>query len=294
MHERLRIGMSETQGPSTTDRKEKAVMKQATTVWVKLAAVTAAVVLAGVTWADSLTWNVTGYTGTWDLSSTNWTGDDTVFANGDDVAFPTFRSLGVISPGRTDSHYSSRTITVDGGGVSPNSILFRPAEINYLHFAGGDIGGAAGITVDSTWDANQAQLWFDRNASYSFTGGVTVEEGCHVYYKPSTAGTYSLGTGQIHIKDVAGGQTTSINYEPTVTGTTLTTPIHAQSGTTTFNWGNAPTFTGNLTLDSNIFFNSVGGAGEYFDWNGNVILTGDRTIIGGVRDLGSAPAVVRT
>lgn len=32
MHERLRIGMSETQGPSTTDRKEKAVMKQATTV----------------------------------------------------------------------------------------------------------------------------------------------------------------------------------------------------------------------------------------------------------------------
>ncbi|OPZ26272.1 MAG: hypothetical protein BWZ02_02096 [Lentisphaerae bacterium ADurb.BinA184] len=140
--------------------------------------------------------------------------------------------------------------------------------------------------MDSTWDANQAQLWFDRNASYSFTGGVTVEEGCHVYYKPSTAGTYSLGTGQIHIKDVAGGQTTSINYEPTVTGTTLTTPIHAQSGTTTFNWGNAPTFTGNLTLDSNIFFNSVGGAGEYFDWNGNVILTGDRTIIGGVRDLG--------
>lgn len=253
----------------------------------------AAVFAAATVQATSLTWNQNLYTGNWDVgSSTNWkltnppntTGQ--TFANGDDVTFPTFATLA------GGSHYTHRTVTVAAGGVSPNSIVFRPAEINYLHFAGGDIAGCAGgITVDSTWTADQAQLHFDRNASYSFTGDITVEEGCHVYYRPAAAGTYSLGTGTIRVKDdPVKTNTTTFNYEPTVTGTTLTNNVRAETGTLTFNWGNAPVFTGTLTLDGNIFFNSVGGGYEYFDWNGNVVLTGDRKIIGGVRDLTGRPA----
>lgn len=255
----------------------------------------AAALFTATAGATSLTWNQTGgYAGTWDTNNTanwTWSGGASKFQTGDTAFFGTFFALGYITPGRSDSHYGSRTVTVDAGGVAPASITFNPAEINYLHLAGGDITGCAGgITLDSTWVADQAQLWFDRPTSYSFTGGVTVEEGCHVYYKPTAAGTYSLGTGTVHVKDVQNANATTFNYEPTVIGTTLTNTIHVQSGTTTFNWGMAPTFTGALNLDGNIHFNSVGGGYEYFDWNGNVNLSDNRTIIGGVRDLTARPA----
>ena len=230
--------------------------------------------------AKTVTWAVAGYTGTWDTSSFNWVDNlnqSVQYEEGDDVIFPTFASLG------GGSHYTNRTVTIDALGVAPNSITFAPSEINYLHLAGGAISDTAGgVLLDSSWSANQAQLWFEGNAGHDFTGDVTTTTGNRLYYAPTAAGTYSLGTGTLQFT----GSSTIFNYEPTVTGTTLTNNVHVQTNELQFNWGNAPTFTGDLILDNDVYFASVGGGNEYFDWNGDVILSGDRTIRGGVRDIG--------
>jgi hypothetical protein len=237
--------------------------------------------------AIDVTWNQSGYAGTWNTAATaNWKDNSNAsvqFHTGDDAKFPTFNTLG------GGDHYTNQTIIIEDAGVEPNSIAFNPAYINYLHLTGGDISGTAGgIFVDSAWSNNQAQLWFERNGSYSFTGDVNVSEGNQVFYTPASAGTFSLGTGTLNFADVAGAVNTVFNYEPTAAagnGTTLTNDVHVQSGQLIFNWGRAPIFTGDLILDGDIRFNSVGGGTEYFDWNGDVLLSGDRTIIGGVRDL---------
>lgn len=251
-------------------------------------------VLAAVGWAPAaraqatLTWNVSGYAGTWDTTGTNWldgSGNPAVFQPGDHVVFPTFSTLG------GGSHYSSQTITVDAGGVSPGSVTFIPSEINYLRFAGGDIAGAAGgVTLDSAWVNRHAQLHFDQTTSLSFTGNVNVAGGNNLYYRPNTAGVYSLGSGELRFDPAAHSSGTTFNYLPSATGTTLTNDIRVQSGNLNLYWGsNAPTFSGDLYLDGNITFQSSGGSGEYFTWTGDVILSGDRTMFGGVRHTGGNP-----
>ena len=236
--------------------------------------------------AKTVTWAQAGYAGTWDTTTTNWVdnlNNPVMYEDGDDVIFPTFITLG------GGSHYTNQTVIIDAGGVAPNSVTFAPSEINYLHFTGGAISDTAGgIMLDSSWVNNQARLFFEGNTAHDFTGNVSTTEGNGLYYAPTAAGTYSLGTGTLEFADAPGGQTTSFNYEPTATGTTLTNTIHAQSGELQINWGNAPTFTGNLIMDANVYFASVGGGNEYFDWNGDVILSGDRTIRGGVRDISRA------
>lgn len=244
--------------------------------------VTCAVVgLAGTASGGALTWNKAGYAGTWDTVTTNWTGASTIFSTGDDVTFSTFAPLG------GGSHYTHQTVTVDTAGVGPNSVLFKPAEIDYLHLSGGDISNTAGgITVDSLWSAKQAQLHFERTSSYTFSGDVIVKDGNSIYYKPTAAGAYDWGTGVLRIQDITNSTTTSFNYEPTVTNTTLNNDIRAESGVVTFNWGNYPKFAGDLLLGADIYFNSVGGGNEYFDWLGNVTLSTNCRITGGVRDIG--------
>ncbi len=252
------------------------------------------IVLAVVGWAPAahaqatLTWNVSGYAGTWDTTSTNWldgNGNPAVFQAGDHVVFPTFNTLG------GGSHYSSQTITVAAGGVSPGSVTFIPSQINYLRFAGGDIGGTAGgVTLNSTWDNRQAQLHFDQTTSLSFTGNVNVAGGNNLYYRPNAAGVYSLGAGELRFDPAAHAQGTTFNYLPSATGTTLTNDIRVQSGNLNLHWSSyAPTFSGDLYLDGNITFASSGGSGQYFTWTGDVILSDNRTMFGGVRHTGGNP-----
>ncbi|MBN2218551.1 MAG: autotransporter-associated beta strand repeat-containing protein [Pirellulales bacterium] len=143
--------------------------------------------LANNAGADVITW--TGASSNdWDTSSANWTGDDSVYADGDDV---TFDDTGV-----------GGTLDVTTA-VAPASITVGGAQ-NYK-FQGSAITGSAGVTMNGT-----GELRF--NNSNSFTGTVTINSGVLMMNSSTSLGSTAGGTiinsgGTINVngKDIGSG-----------------------------------------------------------------------------------------
>lgn len=103
--------------------------------------------------ANNLTWNTTS--GIWDIGITpNWTGDATVFANGDDVTF---------------DNTSGGTVTIAAGGVLPNSTAVSAASGTYT-LSGGSLGGSGTLTKSGGGG-------LILSGANSFTGKTTVLNG---------------------------------------------------------------------------------------------------------------------
>ena len=110
--------------------------------------------------ADDVVWNA-GIAGLWDQTTANWSGDDTVFTNGDNVEFPH------IGGGSAKTRQQNNVITVDGAGVAP--AYMRVTGSGYsasFEFTGGDIADfAGGTSFDLTW--NDASTIFREPKSFS-------------------------------------------------------------------------------------------------------------------------------
>lgn len=122
--------------------------------------------------------------GTWDINATNnWTGAGPKFTNGGNVTFDDV-NLSVVPPGATN-------ITVIGGGVSPNTMVFNNALNNYT-FGGGPITVVAGAGVTK-----------------SQAGTVTFNNTVTTPITAINAGTFNVGTGATYNSttkvDVNGG-----------------------------------------------------------------------------------------
>jgi len=255
-------------------------MQRKTFVGLRARALTALAAAMGIAVAiapaagKTVTWNNFTGTGVWNTTDANWVGG-LLYAPGDDVIFP----------GRTDPgtwHYNKTyKVNVAPGGVSPNSILVTSHWTDTgVEFAGGVIGGAAKMTVDSTWVANGTFVAFDGATAHTFSGGIDVLDGNWLESKPAAPGPVTLGTGPITLIN-----SRKLVFSPTVLGVSLTTPITTSAGEGQIIWENRPTFAGDLTLGAGVFFTHPGGGNRTLDVTGDVVLTGDRTIRGGVRDV---------
>ena len=140
--------------------------------------------------ANSLTWNTTS--GAWDIGITaNWTGDATLFANGDDVTF---------------NNTSGGTVTIDASGVMPNSTTVSAASGTYI-ITGGPLGGSGTLTKSG--------------------GGTLTLSGANTYSGKTTvsAGTLSFNSiGNIGaVSSALGAPTTTDDGTINVTGALLYT-----------------------------------------------------------------------
>lgn len=137
------------------------------------------------TGAATVTWNGPDG-GIWDEATSNWksaTGDPATYADGDDVRFHS----GTGTQG---------TVDIQSSGVSPSSFMSPSGGGGNWTFVGGDITGSTSIT--ST--ASGTTFSFNRNGSYSFTGGV-YPFGTFIY-SPQLAGSGST----VHLgSDGSGG-----------------------------------------------------------------------------------------
>ena len=216
----------------------------------------------------------------WDMASVDWTNGagPQVYADGDDVSF----EQGL-------PHYATYNIAITAGGVTPNSIVIKPkSEGIHWRFSGGDIKGATSISVNPGYSPDfwgTTYVHFDGYTnSLSFSGGLNIAGGRTVTFKPTLmGGVYGLGSGAITLQKAS-----TFHFFPTATNCTLTNTIIVASGytnTANFDFENAPTFSGNFNLDGDLYIETVGGGYDTCIFNGDFILSSNRTIYGGNRDI---------
>ncbi|MCC5850276.1 MAG: PEP-CTERM sorting domain-containing protein [Verrucomicrobia bacterium] len=88
----------------------------------------ALVLVCGPASANDLLWSGPGVE--WDTSTANWSGDSTIFDNGDTVSFGSSGPSGIV---------------IQGGGVSPLSTTFLANAQNYTFTGGGINGGSLNV-----------------------------------------------------------------------------------------------------------------------------------------------------
>jgi len=240
--------------------------------------------------ADTISWAGTDVTNPtfWDTTTPNWSGDDTVYADGDDVTF-----------GNAGS-----TFTVDlQSTVSPGSMAINATGGNDYTFNSGDIAGTTSIVKSGDADATFTQ------DSLSFSGGTQLNNS-RINFRPTTAGPHSFGSDPIVLNN---GGSTWFNYDPTTIGAELTNDFIV-NGTVTWrnagsvlddgqlkpkNPGTSGIRTGNIFLNGTLQLQigDSGGAGscpgchQGTNLRETVLLTGDRTILGGERFFAAATTI---
>ena len=187
--------------------------------------------------------------GNWDTTTANWSGG--IFTSGNPGLFLDLDTNSVAPV--------TRTITVDAGGVTVNTITVNNSTGDYT-FSGGTIGGTGGLVKSGT-----SALTF--NSTTTYTGGTTVN-----------GGTMNLGHATDTLADaeavtVGGGTLAIAANSDTVGAVTLT------SGNIT---GSSGVLTGSsYDVRSGSVSAILGGAGSLTKTtNGTVILTGLNTYSG--------------
>jgi fibronectin-binding autotransporter adhesin len=162
-------------------RKKTAIMQ----AW----AVTATIILAAQAQAATRYWSPVQSTD-WNYADTNWATSTaltgfTNFYDGDTVWFG--------SSSIPSDNPPAGNVVISAGGVSPAQMNIQRGFGKTYTFSGGDILSG---TLNISRDQHQ---YFNRDGSYSFTGGVTITTGGGwvTAYQPASAGVYGFGGGTI-------------------------------------------------------------------------------------------------
>jgi fibronectin-binding autotransporter adhesin len=166
--------------------------------------------------SGSLSW--TGYTngapGTpdsnWNTTSTNWAGGGMAvsFANGG-VVDAIFNDSNAIGGGNANS-----TVTIQGTGVTPKSVLFNNSAVNYLVQNASGVTGISGTA--SVTKSGPGTVFFE--SSNSYTGGTTITAGVLQVdsdHALGNSGTTRVNGGELLLNNIAYGNTQSL----TIAGT---------------------------------------------------------------------------
>ena len=242
-------------------------MKIATSLTRRLLVSIALLVLgfgAATVQSQSLFWNTAD--GIWDIGVTpNWTGDATLFANGNAVYF---------------TNSAGGTITVDAGGVLPGSTTVSNTAGTYT-ITGGPIGGTNALTKTG---ASTLVL----SGMNTYTGGTTVANG--TLQLAGYSGNVLADNGSISMGNATfdlNGQTERIN-NLVANGNTVFTDSGGGYGmltTTNPGTGNNVAVGGTLTINSGTlktglhFVNggTVNVNGGTLSWNSGELLNGLNT-----------------
>ncbi|MGD0387361.1 MAG: autotransporter-associated beta strand repeat-containing protein [Tepidisphaeraceae bacterium] len=177
-----------------------------------------------VTWAKS--------SGTWDDVTANWSGASTTYADGETVTF-------------ANSLTSNSMVTVQGGGVSPNSVTINNTTGHTYTFAGGSINGSGSVTNT----AGTTVL----SVANGYTGGTIINGGTVIADGDATLGGSNGGI------TLAGG-TLQAGAAIGSTGTPSQRSITVNPGGGTFNTNGFNSVTsGPATIDDVFNVNGSGG-----------------------------------
>ncbi len=225
---------------------------------------------------DTLVWDQTG--GNWNTTDANWTGDASVYDNGDLVRF-------------TDSNVGA--VVIDAGGVEPLRVQVENTTGTYS-FTGGPLNGNGSLvkTGDGT---------LELGVSTELVAGIVVDGGTLATTASDVIGdTIALTINNGATVDL--GENTDQLGSLTLSGSTLTTDgsagvavlgetvtVLADANTSTLSGilatnGISPTFTvanGDATTDLTIDAFIVGGDRISFDGEGTTALNADNSTFGG-------------
>jgi autotransporter-associated beta strand protein len=190
-----------------------------------------------VTWAKS--------SGTWDDVTANWSGASTTYADGETVTF-------------ANSLTSNSMVTVQAGGVLPNSVTINNTTGHTYTFAGGSINGSGSLTNT----AGTTVL----SVANGYTGGTNINGGTVIADGDATLGgsnggiTFAGGTLQAGAAiGSTGTPSQRIITVNTGGGTFNTNGFNSvTSGSATFNDVFNVTGSGGLEIDGAVAFSSTG------------------------------------
>jgi fibronectin-binding autotransporter adhesin len=152
--------------------------------------------------ATALTWTGnagSGGTGTWDTTSVNWGAGATPLKYVDSGTLPVqFNDANSVSGGNV----TNSTVTIQGSGVSPQSVLFNNSAVTYtLSNQSGNIGitGSTGLTKSGSGTAILGSI-------NTYTGGTTVTAGIlqvNVDHALGNNATATVAGGELKLSSVA-------------------------------------------------------------------------------------------
>jgi len=229
-----------------------------TRVWTVLSILLVAVAVQ----ADTVSWRHASIRANndWDFASVNWQGEDTVYADADDVVF------------NNDIVIDAGTVNIVSD-VTPGSVTFFGQRNSSWTITGADILGGTSISVGLNRAVNFTGG--DANADYSFTGGATASA-ARITYSPAAGGTtaHTFGTNDITIDN--GG---FFAFSPADPGDTLTNNFIVGSGGATWDdrdTGTTAVMNGTVTMNGNISM-TYGAVDKYFEQD--ITMTGNRSFV---------------
>jgi fibronectin-binding autotransporter adhesin len=227
-----------------------------------------------ITWAKS--------SGTWDTTSSDWTGASTVFAPNDAATF-------------ANSLSGNSTITVQSGGASPGSTTVNNTTGFSYTFTGGSIGGSGAFSnVAGTTYLNSANTYSggtnisggtviaSGDASLGAANGGIIISGGGTLKTASGIGT-SVSPSQRSITINSGGGTFNTNGQNSVFGTSSAEGINdtltvSGGGNVEFDGPVSFTAAGSLNIApaTTVTIGSTGTISEINNstFNGNMVITG--------------------
>ncbi len=259
--------------------------------------------LAGRALADTITWNVGGGTGgAWDTTSTNWTGDDTVYADGDAVTFDNTGGGGSINltasraPLSTTVSHTTGTYTFTGSGITSGALVKPGAGVLALNNAANSFSSItlSGGRID--WTA----------ANQLGTGPINVTGNATLNYTAAVAGPTMTNSGIVvsdgasfRFQSTTGSGAQNAAMPAPISGGSVLNPIRVQfslSNAPTLRLGSGNTFRGNVTVTgswytpngtaslghaSNLFFSGSSFGNGTITFNNDYVLGGSQPYFGG-------------